>query len=80
MRAMEVVMKGRETAARAEPRARRSCNASGMNVRCAEAQADGVPCAELASDCDCCVHGLLAVWRHDRWEELPAAASGTQLR
>ena len=58
----------------AEPRALRSYGASGMHVRCAEAQADGVPCGELRADCDYCANGLLAVWRNGRWEELPAAA------
>lgn len=52
-------------------RVRRSRDASGQHVRCAEAQADGVPCAEAWADCECCVHGILAVWRNGRWEELP---------
>jgi len=52
-------------------RVRRSREASGQHVRCAEAQADGVPCTELWTDCECCVHGLLAVWRDGRWVELP---------
>lgn len=61
-----------------EPRVLRSYDTSGMHVRCAEAQADGVPCGELRVDCDCCAHGLLAVWRNGRWEELPAAGLTSQ--
>lgn len=56
-------------------RVRRSREASGQHVRCAEAQADGVPCSEAWSDCECCAHGVLAVWRDGRWEELPLGAA-----
>jgi hypothetical protein len=61
-----------------EPKARRRYDTSGMHVRCAEAQADGVPCGELRADCDLCAHGLLGVWRDGHWEELPPASAATE--
>jgi hypothetical protein len=69
---MEVEMTDHDAAGGPGPaRVRRSREASGQHVRCAEAQADGVPCTEPWTDCECCVHGLLAVWRDGRWVELP---------
>lgn len=34
---------------------------SGLGTRCAEAQADGVPCPEPGSDCAICGHALPCV-------------------
>lgn len=56
-----------------EARVRRSYEVSGQHVRCAEAQADGVPCPESPADCEYCNYGLLAVWRDGEWVELPPA-------
>ncbi len=51
---------------------------SGLGVGCAEAQADGVPCDELARDCDRCqkaAEGARAALPHRQTRARPRPAS-----